>query len=366
MHGVDPDSLARLVRPEVLDLKPYASQLTPGCIKLDANENPFDWPAGMRRALAAEDMELTRYPDGTARELREAIAGYTGTEQDGILVGNGSDELIQLIFSTFGGPGRSVLLHPPTFSMYQAAAQVTGTGSVQVPLAEGVKLDLASMLAAARLPEVSVIIVCNPNNPTGTLFAREDILTLVQETGKIVVVDEAYAEFADETLADEVANFPNLLVLRTFSKAFGLAGLRLGYVLGQPATIAWINRVRQPFNVNAFSQKAGILALAHRAEYREQIAVLKSETQKIYEGLLKIPGIRVWPTHANFVLLQTSAAVMWAEELLARGLAVRCMGELPGLGPCLRVSAGLPAENTLFLAAISELAGNSGDKMAGR
>ena len=355
-------ALESLVRPEVLKLQPYESHTVPGCIKLDANENPFLWPTGMRRALVAEDLPFTRYPDGTAVELKEALADYTGIEKEGILVGNGSDELIQLIFSTFGGPERSVLLHPPTFSMYQAAAQVTGTGVIQVPLLEGLRLDTDQMNEAACSPDVSVIIVCNPNNPTGSLFPREDILNLVRETGKIVVVDEAYAEFANETLIDEIENYSNLLVLRTFSKAFGLAGLRLGYVLGQKETIALINRVRQPFNVNTFSQKAGVLALTHWAEYQNQIEILRSETNKVYEALVKIPNIRVFPTRANFVLFQAADAETWSKELLSKGIAVRYMGDLRGLSSCLRVSTGLPAENDLFIAAIRDIAAMSNER----
>ena len=347
--------LERFVRPEIRQLVPYESKHLPDCIKLDANENPFLWPAGMREELFTEKIAFNRYPDGMAQELKKAIATYTKTQPEGILVGNGSDELIQLLLMTFGGLGKSVIIHPPTFSMYQIAARLTDTTVVQVPLLQGLELDTKEMLKAALSPDAHVLIVCNPNNPTGSLFPRAEILRLVRESGKIVVVDEAYAEFSAETLITEIENYPNLVILRTFSKAFGMAGLRLGYLLGHPETIALINRVRQPFNVNSYSQKVGILALGYVEEYQEQIQKIKAETQKLYEGLTQIPNIAVYPTKANFILFKPGDPDGWTEKLLRRGFLVRNMGDLLGLGRCLRISAGLPEENDGFLRALREI-----------
>lgn len=345
----------QFVRPEVRQLVPYQSKHLPECIKLDANENPFPWPERMREELFTEKLVFNRYPDGMAKDLKKAIAKYTETQLEGVLVGNGSDELIQLILLTFGGLKKSVIIHPPTFSMYQIAARLTDTSVVQVPLLHGLHLDTDEMLKAAISPEAHVIIVCNPNNPTGSLFPREEILRLVRESGKIVVVDEAYAEFSEQTLIPEIENFPNLVIMRTFSKAFGMAGLRLGYLLGQPKTISLINRVRQPFNVNSFSQMVGILALGYVEEYQEQIQRIKTETQKLYEGLTRFPNIVVYPTKANFILFKPADPDGWTEKLLKRGFLVRNMGDLPVLGKCLRISAGLPEENEGFLRAISEI-----------
>ena len=347
------------VRAEVRQLVPYEAKHMPKCIKLDANENPFPWPAGMREALFSERLAFNRYPDGMAQDLKKAIARYTKTTPEGILVGNGSDELIQLILLTFGGLGKSIVIHPPTFSMYQVAARLTDTTVVQVPLLNGLNLDTEQMLEVAKSPEAHVMIVCNPNNPTGSLFPRAEILRLVRESGKIVVVDEAYAEFSEETLIPEIDNYPNLVILRTFSKSFGMAGLRLGYLLGQPKTIALINRVRQPYNVNLFSQKAGILALGYLGEYQAQIQQIMEETRKLQEGLAELPDVVVYPTRANFILFKTVDPDRWAEELLRRGFLVRNMGVLPVLGKCLRLSAGLPEENEGFLRAIREISSGS-------
>ena len=267
--------------------------------------------------------------------------------------------LVQLILLTFGGLGKSLIIHPPTFSMYQIAARLTDTSVVQVPLLDGLDLDTEQMLEAAKSPDVHVMIVCNPNNPTGSLFPREEILRLVRESGKIVVVDEAYAEFSEETLIPEIEKYPNLVILRTFSKSFGMAGLRLGYLLGQPKTIALINRVRQPFNVNLFSQKAGILALGYLGEYQVQIQQIKAETHKLFEGLTQLSDVVVYPTQANFILFKPADPDGVADELLKRGFLVRNMGVLPVLGKCLRLSAGLPEENEGFLRAIQEISTGS-------
>ena len=348
-----------LVRPEVRQLVPYVTKHMPQCIRFDANENPFPWPAEMRASLYTEQLAFNRYPDGMGGDLKDAIGAYTEISPEGILIGNGSDELIQLILLTFGGLGKSVIIHPPTFGMYQIYARLTETTVVPVPLLNGLALDTEKMLEAGNSPDAHVIFICNPNNPTGSLFPREDILRLVRESGKIVVVDEAYAEFSEETLIPEIENYPNLVILRTFSKSFGMAGLRLGYLLAQPETIALINRVRPPFNVNSFSQKAGIIALRYLEEYQEQILQIKEETKKLHAGLAQLPNVVVYPTRANFILFKPSEPDLWADELLKRGFLIRNMGVLPVLGKCLRMSAGLPQENEEFLQAIREISAGS-------
>lgn len=345
----------QFVRAAVRELIPYQTHYLPECIKLDANENPFPWPVQMREALFSERFAFNRYPDGAGQELRTHIARYTATSPENILIGNGSDELIQMILLTFGGAGKSLLIHPPTFGMYQIYARLTETGVAEVPLLKGLDLDTEGMLRAAKAPEARILIICNPNNPTGSLFPRENMLRIVRESGKIVVVDEAYAEFSEESLISEVKNYPNLVIMRTFSKAFGMAGLRLGYLVGQQKTIDLINRVKPPFNVNSFSQRAGILALEYLPEYQEQIQQIKAETQKLQAALHEVPKLIVYPTEANFILFKPRNADDWASELLKRGFLVRNMGDLPQLGKCLRISAGLPEENERLLQAVAEI-----------
>jgi histidinol-phosphate aminotransferase len=348
-----------LIRPQIRGLKAYESKPVPDCVKLDANENPFPWPRGMKDLLFKDPIAFNRYPDGGAAELKQALSRYTQIPAEGILTGNGSDELIQLIMTTFGGERKAVVLHPPTFSMYWAAAKVTGTDIIEVPLQTGaaleVHLDVEGILQAAARPEVHIIILCNPNNPTGSLYPREDLLRIIKESGKIVVVDEAYTEFSGETVMDQIPNYPNLIVMRTFSKAFGMAALRLGYLLGQPSTIELLNRARQPFNVNSMTQRAGVLALQNLDEYKNQIQVLVEETQKIYEALKSIAGVRVYPTRANFILFQPEKPEEVYQELIKQGFLVRNMGSLPVIGKALRLSAGLPEENGRLIGILKKI-----------
>lgn len=338
-----------LIRKDIIPLKPYQTHVIEGNVKLDANENPFPWPEGMKEELFSKQIEFNRYPDGEARQLRESISSYNSVRAEEVLVGNGSDELIQLILNTFGGRDRALLIHPPTFAMYEAAAVITGTAVVEVPLLEGAQLDTERIIKnCSEDSRIKVVIICNPNNPTGTLFPRESILDIVKNTNALVVVDEAYYEFSGETLLDEINNYPNLLIMRTFSKAFGMAALRLGYVIGNTDLINCLNKVRQPFNVNTFSQLAGITALKYQVQYKAQIEIIKNEIILLSANIDRIPCITVLPTRANFLLCRAHDADRWAQELSMIGYSVRYLGELSGLGKCLRISSGTPEQNRAF------------------
>ncbi len=349
-------SIGQNIRQDIAFLRPYEAHVVAGNVKLDANENPFPWPEGMKEELFSKEVAFNRYPDGKAQMLRDEIACYNGVNTEEVLLGNGSDELIQVTLHTFGGPGRSLMIHPPTFGMYAAAATITGTNLVEVPLVEGIKMDLKTMLEKSSTDEsIKVIIICNPNNPTGSLFPQEEILELVRRTKALVVVDEAYVEFAGESLIREINNYPNLLIMRTFSKAFGMAALRLGYVIGNEELINCLNKVRQPFNVNSFSQQAGIVALKYESEYKKQIEIIKQEMQILYNGMNKIPNLKVLPTKANFILLQPEEPSIWADKLSSKGFSIRNLGDLPGLGQSLRMSSGTPEQNRAFLQAVKEI-----------
>lgn len=353
--AVTPVDIEKLVRPVILGMQAYRTQNITGVVRMDANENPFPWPAGMREALMGQEFSFNRYPDGGAAELKQAIAAYQQIDPSNIITGNGGDELIQLTLTVFGGQGKRLVVHPPTFSMYYAAAKLTATEVLEIPLLEGKRLNLDKMLAAGKQDNVGVMIVCNPNNPTGAFFPKEEILRLVRETGKIVVVDEAYGEFSQESLVDEISRYPNLIILRTFSKAFGMAGLRLGYLLGQPQVMELVNRARQPFNVNAFSQKAGMVALQYLEQFQAQVEVVKKEIARLYAALAELPGVEVFPTRSNFILFKPRDAEAWFDQLLKRGFLVRFMGDLPVVGKCLRLSSAIPADNERFITAVQEI-----------
>ncbi|TWH57618.1 histidinol phosphate aminotransferase [Desulfitobacterium sp. LBE] len=357
---VDKMNLEQWMRPSIRTLKAYESKSIPDCVRLDANENPLPWPPGMIEQLLGSAIAFNRYPDGGAQELKEALSRYTGVPAEGILTGNGSDELIQLLMTTFGGEKGAVVIHPPTFSMYEAAARVTGTGVLEVPLlltetGRDFRLDVEGILKAAARPQVHMIVLCNPNNPTGTLFPREEILRIVAESGKIVIVDEAYGEFSGESVVDQIPYCPNLLVMKTFSKLFAMAALRLGYLLGQPSIIEALNRARQPFNVNSFSQKAGAIALNYGEEYAEQGRVLITELEKIVEALTAFSSVKVFATRANFVLFQPEDPDRVYQELIGKGFLIRNMGNQPLVGKALRLSAGLPEDNERLIKALEEI-----------
>ncbi|NLP44831.1 MAG: histidinol-phosphate transaminase [Peptococcaceae bacterium] len=345
------------IRPVLTSLQAYQPSEDTGKIRMDANENPFPWPEGMQEEVFNSTLEFNRYPDGSAKALRQGIATYNNVDWTEVLVGNGSDELIQLILSTFAGPGSSLIVHPPTFSMYWAAATITGTSVEEVPLLGGISLDTEGIIKSSQQAARSVMIICNPNNPTGNAFARSEILQIVRESPGLVVVDEAYYEFSGETLADVINEYPNLLILRTFSKAFGLAALRVGYVLANKTLIADLNKVRQPYNVNSFSQQAAAIALKYLPAYLQQVAILKKEIQKISEELGQLPGVTVYPTAANFVLFRPADCRTWAEEFAAKGFNTRYFTNLPVLKEAIRVSSALPEQNQEFLRIATKLAG---------
>jgi histidinol-phosphate aminotransferase len=346
------------LRENIRNIEPYQAE-EPGGVRLDANENPFDLPDGLRAELLRADWKFNRYPDGGSTRLRQALGEKLGVLPDSVIVGNGSDELIQLLLLVYGGQGRGLLIHTPTFGMYKIAAAVTDTPLYTALLGdEGQSLPIDKMLEICKQETVSLIIVCNPNNPTGALFTKEDILRLAVKSDALVLVDEAYGEFAGvgASLLPEVGKYPGLMVMKTFSKAYGMAALRLGYLIAEPTRIKDLGKARQTYNVNEFSQQVGLAALGYADAYKKQIEILTKETQKLRRELAKLPGFKVWPTHANFFLFQPpDTGWDWAEALRASGFVVRNFSDLAGIGHCLRISAGTPEENEAFLRAVRTL-----------
>ncbi|MCW2278019.1 histidinol-phosphate transaminase [Heliophilum fasciatum] len=355
------------VRADIRDIVPYQAKVYPDGAKLDANENPYPWPAPFTAQLQATLAEspLTRYPDGEARELRSAIAAYTGRHVDEILVSNGSDEAIQLMLLTFGGPGLATVIANPTFVMYGMATRYMGGKVIDVPLKEigdTFALDVPGLLEAAGRPETRLVIICNPNNPTGNLFPVEDIEAVLRGTDKIVILDEAYYEFAQETLLPRLDEFPNLVVMRTFSKAFGLAGLRVGYTVASRSLIQEIHKVRQPFNVNTFSQTAAIVALQKANLFQEQVQAVLAERAHLLAALERFDW-RVFRTDANYVFVRLPGTPVEAaqrsakiyEGLLNAAVLVRKFGGSPSLDGTLRITVGQPAENARLIAALQAM-----------
>jgi histidinol-phosphate aminotransferase len=349
----------QLVRPEVRALTAYHVPDPGGLLKLDAMESPHPWPGALMDQWLGRlrRVEANRYPDPGARRLtarlREAMGVPAGL---GTLLGNGSDELIQLILMAVAGEGRSVLAPEPSFVMYGLLARALGFQYRPLALdPEDFSLPREAVLAALERHRPAVVFLAYPNNPTGNLFDRATVDAVLEAAPGLVVVDEAYGPFAGESYLAELARRPNLLLLRTFSK-MGLAGLRLGWLAGHPDLVGELDKVRLPYNVNTLTQVSVELALEHLDVLEAQSAALRGGRDALVRALGELPGVRVWPSRANFVLFRVPEGRGRAvfEGLKGRGVLVKCLdGAAPALADCLRVTVSTGEENRRFLAALA-------------
>ncbi len=351
------DKVAKLVRPEIRALKAYHVPDAAGLVKLDAMENPYAWPDDVKRAWVKtlHDVAINRYPDPDARtlrgRLRAALAVPDGME---LLLGNGSDELIQIILLAVSNPNAVALAPTPTFVMYEMIARFAGMKFAGVPLAPDFALDLPAMLEAIEAHRPAVVFLAYPNNPTGNLFARGDIERIIEKAPGLVVLDEAYHAFAGESFMERLRNHDNLLVMRTLSKQ-GLAGLRLGMLAGPAAWLAELNKVRLPYNIGSLTQASAEFAFAHLALLDEQAGRIREDREKLFRTLASLPGVHAWPSKANFILFRTDErdADQVFEGLRARGVLVKNLNSAGGaLKACLRVTIGTPEENAVFVKAL--------------
>lgn len=295
------------IRPEIQALSAYHVPAPGAWIKLDAMENPYPWPQDLQQQWlqSLPEVELNRYPDPAARELSTVLqkvmdvpAGYE------IVLGNGSDELIQLLMMTVAEPGRTILAPEPTFVMYEMIAKFVGMEFIGVPLDQNFELDLGAMVTAIEQHQPAVIFLAYPNNPTGNLFDRAAIEKILEVAEGFVVVDEAYHVFAEESFMGELPHYENLLVMRTVSK-MGLAGLRLGLMAGDPRWIGEINKVRLPYNINVLTQHAATFILHHADVLEAQAAILRAEREQLLQALNQLDSVvQVYPSRANFILIK--------------------------------------------------------------
>jgi histidinol-phosphate aminotransferase len=351
--------VARLIRPEIRALRAYHVPPARGLIKLDAMENPYRWSEELTRSWleTLREVELNRYPDPSAQalraQLRTAWALGPGAE---LLLGNGSDELIQLILMAAAQPGATVLAPAPSFVMYSMIASFVGMKFVAVPLASDFALDLEVMQLAIATHKPAVVFLAYPNNPTGNLFDDDDVEELIAETDGLIVVDEAYHPFCQKSFLDRLSHYDNLLVLRTFSK-LGLAGLRLGVLAGAPAWLHEFDKVRLPYNINVLTQASVRFALDHVAVLEAQAAQIRRDRDTLYEALTKMPGVKPWPSAANFILFRVEgrSATEVFEHLKHRHVLIKNLDTAGGpLQGCLRVTVGTAQENAAFLAALEK------------
>lgn len=361
----------RHVKPAVRAIAAYTLALREAPVKLNQNESPWELPEAVKRRVleAALARPWRRYPDFDPRELLEGLARFSGWPAEGILAGNGSNELIEALLLVTVGPGTRVVIPEPTFTLYALMTTILGGEPVRVRLGTGFEYDAAALAAARRASGASLSIVCSPNNPTGTCLPLAEVERLCDEDDSLVVVDEAYHEFAGESAVPLLARHPNLVVLRTFSKAMALAGLRVGYLLASPELVREVNKARLPYNLNFVSQAAALAALEEKGLLLDAVQRLVRARERLLGRLADVPGVRAWPSRANFFLLEllaTDPRAVFA-GLLRRGVLVRDVTSYPTLGRCLRVSVGSEEENEAFLRALGSALGEAGpDLVTGR
>lgn len=350
-------SKATFPRNEIAALTAYHVPDAAGMVKLDAMENPYSFPRELREEIAQRlaSAPINRYPDPEARALKTALRAEMCIPGEAeIMLGNGSDELIQIIALGLAKPGAVLLGLEPSFSMYPLIAAVAGLRYVGVPLNKDFSLDLPAVLADIKSHSPAVIFIAYPNNPTGNLFPEAALLAIVKKAPGLVVIDEAYHAFAEASFLPHLKQFDNLIVLRTLSKQ-GLAGLRLGFMISAPAWHAYFDKIRLPYNVNSLSQLAALEILRHGATLREQTARLVADRERLSLSLQAIAGVQVFPSRANFILFRVAIANQVFLALKTKGVLIKNLHSSHALlDNCLRVTIGTPEENGIFLNALKE------------
>jgi histidinol-phosphate aminotransferase len=342
-------------RPGLRETRPYASPQPDVAIRLNTNECPYPLPEGFVEHLqeAVRALTLNRYPDREAVRLREALSAHTAHPVEGTWAASGSNEIIQQLLLAYGGPGRTSLVFSPTYELHSRLTWVTHTEIAEVPM-EAPWLLGRQHVAEAAQAQPSVVFVCSPNNPTGNAQPVEQVERLASSLDALVIVDEAYIEFGGRSALGLWREHPNVVVVRTMSKAFALAGARLGYCLAAPEVIDDLRRVRLPYHLSALAQAAALTALQHTEDAMSILDAVRGERERLSAELSRIPGVTPYPSDANFVLFRphADAGEVW-RALLERGVLVRDVSAaVPG---CLRVTAGTPDEVDGFLSALKEV-----------
>lgn len=338
--------LEKLVRPNILKLSPYSSArdefMGQASIYLDANENPYG--------------NLNRYPDPYQKELKQLLSERNKIAMDRIFIGNGSDEIIDLLFRLFAQPGiNKAITFSPTYGMYRVSAEINDVELIEIPLDDTFQIDMNETLPFLDDSNVKLIFICSPNNPTGNLLRNSEIEEIINRFKGIVVIDEAYIDFADvQSWNTRLSEFPNLIVTQTFSKARGLAAARLGIAYSTPDIISLLNKLKPPYNVSSLNQQAGIESLKQEHEVTEQIQSIKSERTRLLKELSTITTVqRIYPTDANFILLEIENANDVYLKLTQKGIVVRNRSnQIPNT---LRISIGTENENNLLLTELNQL-----------
>jgi len=347
------------IKQRVRELSPYSLSRARARIKLNQNENPWDAPLRIKEEVLRrlDQRRWSQYPDFVPESLHQRLAEHSGWTPDGIIAGNGSNELIQAVLMVTLAEGKRVLISEPTFALYRQISHILGADVISVPLNSQLEFDLPALKAEIELSKPEVVIICSPNNPTGCVMAHSDLATILKATQGLVVIDEAYFEFSDQTALPLLEQHENLIVLRTFSKAMALAGMRVGYLLAAPDLVREISKSVLPYNLNVFSQTAAEVAIEmYQTELQPLISLIRTEGDRLYAELKRIPGLTPIPSRANFMLVRSIIPpAQIYEELLRRDILIRNVSAYPLLQDCFRISVGTPADNDVLISTLREL-----------
>jgi histidinol-phosphate aminotransferase len=349
------DRMTRYLRSDVQGMHGYAVQPSAGFIKVDTMENPFRLPAELRRQLGERlaDVAINRYPAERGEDLRRELARHAHMPEGcSLMLGNGSDELISLLTLAADLPGNAVLAPLPGFVMYEMSAKLQGLKFVGVPTTADFELDGPAMLAAIGEHQPAIIYLAYPNNPTANLWDDGVIDAIIEAAPGLVVMDEAYQPFASRDSLERLKRHDHVLLMRTMSK-FGLAGVRIGYMMGRSALIHEIDKLRPPFNVSVLNCEAALFALEHVDEYARQAATIRTERARLLDALAALPGVHPFPSEANMILVRVPDAKAVFAGMKARGVLIKNVsGMHPLMANCLRITIGTPEENPQTLAAL--------------
>ena len=353
-------------RDNLRELKPYDPHEVPYKIKLNANENPYGLPEEIIEEILrkAKNLEYSRYPNANSVKLSEAVSSFCGLSRDNIVIGNGSDELIDYLIKAFSEKERSIITTAPSFAMYKIYSIVNGSNFVQIPLSQdNFSLNEDEVLEEAKKEDSSIVFIAYPNAPTGNYFAEDKITKIIEESGCLVVVDEAYFEFGEKTFVPLISQYDNLVILRTFSKAYSLAGLRVGYLLSNLEIINEIRKVKSPFNVNTFSQLAAQVVFENKEILKESIKKIVEERERLTNKINELPSFKAHPSRTNFVLAEVGSKEdtdLVYNKLLKQGILVPLVSDslFSTSRYFLRITVGNKEENDILIKGLENVSKN--------
>ena len=356
----------KFYRDSLKGLKPYDPHEVPYKVKLNANENPYGLPEGIIEEILrkAKNLKYSHYPNANSVELSEAVSAFWGLTRDNIVIGNGSDELIDYLIKAFSEKGRKVITTAPSFAMYKIYSIINGSNFVQIPLSQSnFSLNEDKILEEAKKEDSSIVFLAYPNAPTGNYFAEDKIIKIIEESGCLVVVDEAYYEFGKKTFVPLISRYDNLVILRTFSKAYSLASLRVGYLFSNPEIINEIRKVKSPFNVNTFSQLAAQVVFENKEILKNGVKKIIEEREKLTNKINEFPSFKAHHSRTNFVLVEVGSKEntdLVYNSLLEQGILVQTTSDLifSTSRYFLRITVGNKEENNILLKGLENVSKN--------